>query len=163
MIYSVANLAVFCFWNMLNCFICYAIKWSMIITFSQEFIAFNEPIFLFSFNWCLIFYLTSPLSKISLKRFEDIDFSYVLLPNINFPLSKHNGILKSNPNCWSRQFCHYRKAAIVILRHAYMILGLKQINNQFCCKETSFILCVVSFLIFIIFTEWVSILVFIEF
>ena len=43
-----------------NCFIGYAIKRSMIITFNQEFIAFNEPIFLYLFNWCLIFCLNFP-------------------------------------------------------------------------------------------------------
>ena len=44
----------------IDCFIRYAIKRSMIITFNQEFIAFNEPMFLFLFNWCLIFCLNFP-------------------------------------------------------------------------------------------------------
>ena len=44
----------------INCFIRYAIKRSMIITFNQEFTAFNEPMFLFLFNWCLIFCLNFP-------------------------------------------------------------------------------------------------------
>ena len=52
--------------------------------------------------------LAKPMSKYYLKhkngenfveRFEDIDFSYVLLSSINFPLSKHNRILKIDPNC----------------------------------------------------------------
>ena len=41
----------------INCFIRYGIRRSMIITFSQEFIAFNEPMFLFLSKWCLIFCL----------------------------------------------------------------------------------------------------------
>ena len=41
----------------MNCFIRYGIRRSMIITFSQEFIAFNEPMFLFLSKWCLIFCL----------------------------------------------------------------------------------------------------------
>ena len=47
----------------INCFIRYAIKRSMIITFNQEFIAFNEPILLFLFNWCLIFLLNFPFKQ----------------------------------------------------------------------------------------------------
>ena len=78
----------------------------MIITFNQEFIAFNEPIFLFLFNWpdflfklLLLakylsnYYLKNKNEENFVERFEDIDFSYVLLPSINFPLSKHNRIL----------------------------------------------------------------------
>ena len=58
---SVANLAVFCFEDCwINCFIRSAIKRSTIITFNQEFIAFNEPMVLFLFSWCLIFCLTFP-------------------------------------------------------------------------------------------------------
>ena len=50
--------------------------------------------------------LAKPLSKYYLKnkngenfveRFEDIDFSYVLIPSINFSLSNHNRILKIDP------------------------------------------------------------------
>ena len=33
------------------------------------------------------------------ETFEDIDFSYVLLPSINFSLSKHNRILEIDSNC----------------------------------------------------------------
>ena len=44
----------------INCFIRSAIKRSMIITFNQEFIAFNKPMILFLFSWCLIFCLTFP-------------------------------------------------------------------------------------------------------
>ena len=44
----------------MNCFIRHAIKRSMIMTFNQEFTAFNEPMFLFLFNWCLIFCLNFP-------------------------------------------------------------------------------------------------------
>ena len=40
----------FVFSRVLNCFIRYAIKRSMIITLNQEFIAFNEPMVLFLFN-----------------------------------------------------------------------------------------------------------------
>ena len=131
-------------------------------------------------NQCFCFYLidvwyfvsTSPLSKTSIRilsknksgenfveRFEDTDFSYVLLPNINFPLSKHNRTLKIDPNSWSRQFCNCLKTAIVILRHAltWLLDINKQMNKQLCCKETSFIRSLFSVLIFIIYTEWVSI------
>ena len=108
--------------------------------------------------------LAKHLSKYYLKNkngesFEDVDFSYVLLPSINFQLSKNNRILKIDPNCWSRRFCYCLKAVIVILRHAltWFLDINKQMNKQFCCKETLFILCLVSVLIFIIFTEWVSI------
>ena len=105
------------------------------------------------------YYLKNKSGENFVERFEDIDFSYVLLSSINFPLSKHNRILKIDPNCWSRHFCHCLKAAIIILRHAltWFLDINKQMNKQFCCKETSFILCLVSVLIFIIFTEWDSI------
>ena len=98
------------------------------------------------------YYLKNKSGENFVERFEDIDFSYVLLPSINFSLSKHNRILKIDPNCWSRHFCH-------CLRHAltWFLDINKQMNKQFCCRETSFILCLVSVLIFIIFTEWVSI------
>ena len=33
-----------------------------------------------------------------LKIFKNIDFSYVLHPSINFPVSKHTRILKIDPN-----------------------------------------------------------------
>ena len=171
MISSVANLAVFCSEDCwINCFIRYAIKRSMIITFNQEFTAFNEPIDLFLFiSFLFLFLLTNfylvklsllakHLSKYYLKnkneknfveRFEDIHSSYVLLPSINFPLGKHSKILKINPNCWNRHFCHCLKAAIFILRHTltWFLDINKQINKQFCYNETSFILCLVSVLI----------------
>ena len=44
----------------INCFIRCAIKRSMLVTFNQEFTAFNEPMFLFLFTWCLIFCLNFP-------------------------------------------------------------------------------------------------------
>ena len=64
------------------------------------------------------YYLKNKKGENFVERFEDIDFSYVLLPSINFPLSKHNRILKINPNCSSRHFCHWFKTTAVILRHA---------------------------------------------
>ena len=105
------------------------------------------------------YYLKNKNGENFVERFEDIDFSYVSLPSINFRASKHNRILKTDPNYWSRYFCHCLKATIVILRHAltWFLDINKQMNKQFCFKETSFILCLVSVLIFIIFTEWVSI------
>ena len=39
------------------------------------------------------------MEKTFVERFEDIDFFYVLLHSINFPLSKHNRILKIDPSC----------------------------------------------------------------
>ena len=45
------------------------------------------------------YYLKNKNGENFVERFEDIDFSYVLLPSINFSLSKHNRILKIDPNC----------------------------------------------------------------
>ena len=45
------------------------------------------------------YYLKNKSGENFVERFEDIDFSYVLLSSINFPLSKHNRILKIDPNC----------------------------------------------------------------
>ena len=45
------------------------------------------------------YYLKNKNGENFVERFEDIDFSYVLLPSVNFPLSKHNRILKIDPNC----------------------------------------------------------------
>ena len=83
------------------------------------------------------YYLKNKNGENFVQRFEDIDFSYVLLPSINSPLSKHNRILKIDPNCWSRYFCHCLKAAIVILRHAltWFLDINKQMDKQLCCKE----------------------------
>ena len=44
------------------------------------------------------YYLKNKSGENFVERFEDIDFSYVLLSSINFPLSKHNRILKIDPN-----------------------------------------------------------------
>ena len=64
------------------------------------------------------YYLKNKIGENFVERFEDIDVSYVLPSSINFPLSKHNRIMKIDPNCWMRHVCHCLKAAIVILRHA---------------------------------------------
>ena len=79
-------------------------------------------------------------------KIEDIDFFHLLLPSINFLLSKHNRILKIDPNYWSRHFCHCLKAAIAIHRHVltWLLDIIKQANKQFCCNEASFTLCLVS-------------------
>ena len=45
------------------------------------------------------YYLKNKNGENFVQRFEDIDFSYVLLPSINSALSKHNRILKIDPNC----------------------------------------------------------------
>ena len=45
------------------------------------------------------YYLKNKSGENFVERFEDIDFCYVLLSSINFPLSKHNRILKIDPNC----------------------------------------------------------------
>ena len=97
------------------------------------------------------YYLKNKNGENFVERFE--------LIFLNFPLSKRNRILKIDPNCWNHHFCCCLKVAIVILRHAltWFLDINKQMNKQFCCRETSFILCLVSVLIFIIFTEWVSI------
>ena len=72
-------------------------------------------------------------------------FFYVLLHSINFPLSKHNRILKIDPSCWSRLFCHCLKAAIVILRHTLTWF----LNTNFICSLPCF--CTTFFHIY-----WVS-------
>ena len=45
------------------------------------------------------YYLKNKNGENFVERFEDIDLSSVLLPSINFLLSKHNSILKIDPNC----------------------------------------------------------------
>ena len=45
------------------------------------------------------YYLKNKIGENFVERFEDIDVSYVLPPSINFPLSKHNRILKIDSNC----------------------------------------------------------------
>ena len=45
------------------------------------------------------YYLKNKNGENFVERFEDIDFSYVLPHSINFPLSKHNRILKIDPSC----------------------------------------------------------------
>ena len=106
------------------------------------------------------YYLKIKMEKTSFKSLKILIFlTFYLLPSINFPLSKHNRILKVDPNCWSCHFCHCLQAAIVILRHAltWFLETNKQMNKKFCCQVTSFILFLVSALIFIKFTEWASI------
>ena len=44
------------------------------------------------------YYLKNKNGENFVERFEDINFSYVLIPSINFPLSNHNRILKIDPN-----------------------------------------------------------------
>ena len=44
------------------------------------------------------YYLKNKIGENFVDRFEDIDVSYVLPPSIKFPLSKHNRILKIDPN-----------------------------------------------------------------
>ena len=44
------------------------------------------------------YYLKNKNGENFVKRFEDTDFSYVLIPSINFPLNNHNRILKIDPN-----------------------------------------------------------------
>ena len=43
---------------------------------------------------------------------------FVLLPNINFLSTKHNKILKFDPEMLNQSLCHCPKAATVFLRHA---------------------------------------------
>ena len=45
------------------------------------------------------YYLKNKNGENFVERFEDIDFSCVSLPSINFPLSKHNRILIVDPDC----------------------------------------------------------------
>ena len=45
------------------------------------------------------YYLKNKNEENFVETFEDIDFSYSLLPSINFPLSKHNRILEIDSNC----------------------------------------------------------------
>ena len=61
--------------------------------------------------------------------------------------------------CWSRNFCHCLKAVIVVLSHAltwFLNIINKWINNS-TARKLHFIICLVSILISIIFTERVSI------
>ena len=82
----------------------------MIKTSNQEFITFNESMiyfYLIGVNFLFILSLLAKhLSKYYLKnengesfggRFEDIVFSCVLLPHINFLSSKYNRKLKIDP------------------------------------------------------------------
>ena len=47
----------------------------------------------------LKYYLKNENGENFVERFEDIDLPSVLLPSINFLPSKHNRILKMDPNC----------------------------------------------------------------
>ena len=121
---SVANLVVFCFeecW--IDCCICYTTKLKhpikrLLLLMNQWFIS----IWLVSNFLFILSLLAKHLSKYYLKnengesfvgRFEDIDFSCVLLPHIKFLLSKRKH-WKLIQKCWSRNFCHCVKAASVL-------------------------------------------------